>query len=346
MIYLLAIIMGLSINYYTWWFDFNSLVCIFAWVFLIMPFLLKIKLKDLIKIDNFNYLFKNIVFNFWINIILAMFLAKIFFPTNDSLFYWLILLSILSWWGLLLSWINRTKWDKKIWFQLFLVNFIIFNIIFLVVTPIIDKKIWKNTINNTIEQTQSFNWQKYWKKENKRETNTCIIGNISWWTFTCLNKDGIISPYFAFFILIIFPFLVSRIIIYFKQFNQYINKHINQISKISTFSLILYLFSLKDLHNLLETNSFTLFKIWIVILLYYFILFLYNYIILMKSKKTAMDISLYWLGTTRFITLWLIFSFVYSFYLWNEIILIFIFSYFYQIIFSILSTKIINNLKD
>jgi len=346
MIYLLAILIWLTFNYYTWWIQFNSLVCIFAWIFLIMPFLLKIKITELFKIDNFKYLFKNIFFNFWINIILALILAYLFFPSNDSFLYWLLLLSILSWWWLLLSWINRTKWDKKIGFQLFLVNFIIFNVIFLALTPIIDKNIWK--LNNNTQQEQIFNWKQYWTtNENKikRENNTCIISNISWWTFTCLNKNGMISPYFAFFILIIFPFLISRIVIYFKKFNRYINKHINQISRNSTFLLILYLFSLKDLHTLLEIDIFVLFKIWIVVLLYYFILFLYNYIILIKSKKTPMDISLYWLGTTRFITLWLIFSFVYSFYLWNEIILIFVFSYFYQIIFSIFSTKIINNLK-
>jgi len=242
-----------------------------------------------------------------------------------------------------------------LWFKLFLINFLIFNIIFLI-WSIYFPQLNKSNVNNIwIENTiKKDNENKVYniynlnnkninnnidKKQDKKNQNTCIVSEITNDKFDCFGTDWKVSPLSSFLILIIFPFILSRFIILINPLKNIINKNINKISSFATFLLIAYIFSLKDLHWLFNTEMSVLLKIWITTLIIYIAVYFYNYYLFFLSKKTEKDITLFWIGTTRFITLWFIFSFVYSLYFGTEIILIFIFAYIYQIILSIYFSK-------
>lgn len=351
MYFLLAIIVWLSINFFTGWLEFNSLICIFAWTFLIMPFLLQFKISELFNFKIIKkYIWKSLLINYIINILIFGIVWYIFFGL-DKILIWFILLSILSWWWLLLSWINKSWGSTKLWFQLFMINFIIFNIIFIPLSLFIENNFWNNIENNYIPQ-QNININDYniwidnnylnntWLSINKeKEWWACVISEVTWNKFTCFTPNGWVSPIVALFVLIIFPFIISRILLLSKKVSNLITKYIKQISSIATFLLIWYIFTLKDLHSLLYSDLTMVMSIWFATLIIYFVIFCISYNIYLKSNKKEEDKTIFWIWTTRFITLWLIFSFVYSFYIWSEIMLIFIFAYFIQIIFSIIFLK-------
>lgn len=343
--FFIAIFIWLFINYITWWLKFNSLICIFSWILLIMPFLLQFKIKELFCINHIKkYIKKNLILNFVLNILIFSFISILFFWFTKIVLGF-ILLSILSWGGLLLSWINKTKGDTKLWFQLFIINFIIFNIIFLPFTYIIENYTGEKKEVNTIEQSQPKNYLLSIQNNTEQNNNTCVVSQVSWWKFTCFTPDWWVSPIFSFFVLIIFPFILSRIILFSKSLTNIIKKYIKHISNISTFILIIYIFSIKDVSKIFTFNINTILSIWLTTLLIYLIMYGLNYFLYLKSVKDEKSKTLFWLWTTRFITLWLIFSFVYSHYLWVEILIIFIFAYFYQILLSILFSKILIDKK-
>lgn len=348
---LIAIILWLWINYIFWWTAFNTLICIIAWLFLIMPFLLKLSFKELISFNKEELqILKISIFNIFVFNLFIFFIIPYIIFWLDKILYWFILLWLLTWWWMLLSWIKKTEWNTKLWFKLFAINFIIFSIILIPLNKYIENQYTDNNIetNNlfTIKNEHYFEWNNninnlIWNINNTKENNEikCVVSDISGWFISCDN-NGKISPITTLIVLIVFPFILSRII-RFIRLDKYINKYITYISNISTFLLITYIFSLKEMSFLIYVNNIILFKIFISVFIIYLIIYLYNYFKLLKNINEN-SISLFWISSIRFITLWLVFSFVLSWYVWKNIILIFISAYIIQIILSTIFSYFIN----
>lgn len=348
MIVFLAIFVWILINYISWWFAFNSLLCAFAWLFLIMPNLLNVKISDLKEsLKNKKLISINLIINFIVLPLIFFILAKIFF-WNNPIIYAFLLLWLMSGWWLVFSWVVKTAWNMKTAFSLFLLNISIFSIIFLPLNYFY-WKIWTFLfLNPQIQNQASWNIFSLDFISFTVTNHSCFLNQVlPWFISSCFwTNNWWASPLSAFLSLIIIPIVISRIILLFPTFTQIIKWKLSIIWKIASFFVIAYIFSLKEVHNLFSIDLIYLSKIFIVLAISYITTFSTSYLILKKLWKTPENISLFWNSTTRFITLWIVFSFSFSsdFGLWFMIV--FVLAYFLQIWLSLLFSKIINKKEE
>lgn len=299
-----AIIIWLLINYFTGGLPFSSILCVFAGIFMIMPSLLDFEIKDFLKIGKWKKLLRiNLAANVVITPLLAWGVGSLFFQ-DIWLTITLMMLSLLSWGWLVFAWIKKTEGNSSVWFQLFMLNLLIFTVIFFIATPFVQQ----------IGMLQS-------------AALTCdLSGPVScgiWWN---------ISPISAIVVLVIFPFLLSRIVLWNKKITALAKKYSKYLSQIGTFVIIGYIFSLQQIHTIFETNFILVAKIFVATLIFYLLVFIYNLIFYHHFlPKTPESKSLFWLTTSRFITLGLVLSFIYTQYFGTSIMLIFVSAYFIQI---------------
>jgi len=329
MLIFIAILVWILINYFTWWLEFYSTLCIVSGIFIIMPTLLKFKFSDLkLIIDNKLIVFINLLFNFIILPIIFVWTGYLLW-LHDELLYGLLLLSILPWWGLLMSWVLKTKWNLKLSFTLFLLNLIVFSILFFPVNNYFEQK-WNEIVgsNNIIETNKDYFWSL-----NKKST-WCIVSNIAPNTISCFTDNWGVSPITALLVLIFIPFVLSRFILLSSWLTNAIQSRIRFISSVSTFFIIWYIFSLEQINSIFLVNSNMLFNVWVVLLISYIISYIFWYIFYNIFWKTEDSNALFWNLSIRFITLGLIFSFIYSTVFWIWFTVIFVLAYFIQIILS------------
>lgn len=302
-----AIILWLLVNYFTGGFPFSSILCVFAGIFMIMPSLLDFEIKDFLKIGKWKKLLRiNLLANILITPLIARGIGSLFFQ-DIWLTITLTMLALLSWGGLVFAWIKKTGGNNSLWFQLFMLNLLIFTVIFFLATP------WVQQIG--MMQTAGLSC-------GLSGPVSCGVG----WN---------ISPISALVVLVIFPFLVSRIILWNKKMTAWAKQYSKYLSQIGTFIIIGYIFSLQQVHTLFETNIILVIKIFVATLLFYLLVFAYNLLIYHRIlSKTSESKSLFWLATSRFITLGLVLSFMYTQYFGADIMLIFVSAYFIQIGFS------------
>lgn len=122
-------------------------------------------------------------------------------------------------------------------------------------------------------------------------------------------------------------------------------KYGKYMSQLGTFVIIGYIFSLEQMHALFQTDIFLLLKIFVATLLFYILLFGYNLWYQRFLPKTSESKSLFWISTSRFITLGLVLSFMYTQYFGATLILIFVSAYFIQIGLSQLISYYVLNKK-
>ncbi len=350
----LALIIWLVINYFTWWFSFNQNLCIVAGLFLIMPSLLKFHFKDLIYFKNHKFIFlTNLFFNFVLVPSIFLLVWYLFFWAKPIIFSFLLLWLIPGWW-LLMSWIMNTKGNLKLGFSLFLVNLFIFSIIFIPFAKVLDT-IWNKVKEEKTKQEQLIKKQNekinsiinFWytknnnlnflKQEKKVEKPAwCIISKLSKW-LSCPVLWNIWvskSAFIALFVLIFFPFIISRFILFSDKLTNFLLPKIKIISKIATFFIIAYIFSIKEVHNIFTTDFYIILKIFIWVLFAYLLVYLASYSAYKKFWRNPDSKSFFWNSITRFLTLWLIFSFFYIKTFWIEFLLVFVVAYFIQVIGS------------
>lgn len=299
-----AIILWLLINYFTWGLPFSSILCVFAGIFMIMPSLLDFEIKDILKIGKWKKLLRiNAIANFAITPLIVWGIGSLFFE-NIWLTITLTMLALLSWGGLVFAWIKKTAGNSSLGFQLFMINLLIFTLLFFIATPLVQQ----------IGITQSAGL-------------TCgLSGPVS------CGTGGNVSPISALIVLVIFPFLVSRVILWNQKITAWAKKYSKYASQIGTFIIIGYIFSLQQVHALFETNFLLVIKIFVATLVFYLLVFAYNLVMYHRFlPKTAESKSLFWLMTSRFITLGLVLSFMYTQYFGADIMLIFVSAYFIQI---------------
>jgi len=356
MIFVFAILLWLVINYFTWWLDFNTALCFFVGLFLIMPILLKINFKEIKEIFSKKHiLYVNILLNFVLIPLLAFVVWYFVFGLeNYGFIISLMLVSIIPWWGLLMSWLQNTKSNMHIGFILFAVNLFIFSIFYIWFNLWVEKFVkYENNIkkeqqqknkiisslnfintNNVLQNNYLWNIV---QQQQKKEA-WCAIEQLSekvWISApSCFQENStMIYWFFGFIALILIPFIVSRIVLFFFWKNEAIFKYAPILSKISAFVLITYIFSLNYVRWLFTVKIDLLIKVSLAVLIFYVLLYFLIKIVL-KFTKLEKDIekSIFWNSYTRFLTLSLILSFLYAI-AWkqSEIILIPIVAYFVQI---------------
>lgn len=339
MLIFIAILFWLLINYFTGWLAFNSLLCAFAGLFLIMPSLLRLKFNDFKGIANHrDILWVNLLLNFIFIPTLFYILASLFLSEVYYLKYAFLLLWLLSSWWLVLSWVMKNDWNTKLAFLLFMINFLFFIILFFPLNSFLqfEASEWKKLME-TLSITSQF-------KHNMPVVNqdfVCVFDSLK--LPKCLSWLGTsASPIIAFFSIILFPFIISRFIILSKKLEEFISSKIKIISSIATFFIVAYIFSLWQIRSIFSFDLVLVLKVLSVLSIAYLLVYISSFFIYKYVFNSKEGISLFWVSTTRFVTLGLIFSFIYSSIFWYEFLLVFVIAYFVQIIFSQVFSKIIN----
>ncbi len=310
---IIAIVLWIGINYFTWWLPFSTLLCIFAGIFIMMPIFLNISYPNNIRFKNKKkIIIKSLLINGILLPTIAILIGISIFHNNISLLFGLVFLSLLSGWGLMMSWIQKSKWDTKTGIVLFILNMIVF-----IGTFFIFDYITQNIGINLLQWLSC--------------SNT---------TISCIGTRKI-SPINGIIILIVFPFLISRWIRMFKKISEKIKKHIGIISQIATFIIISYIFSLKHMQNIFQTSIQTIIIATIWLIIFYTITIWINYLLRIKKKNNEENRAWFRIGISRFITMGLVFSFLYTQTFGTDFMIVFILAYSIQILWSLLVTKYI-----
>lgn len=359
MIFILWIILWLVLNYIFWWFSFNTILCFLVGIFLIMPILLKIRLSELKDtFKNKKLIFINILINFFILPLLAFVITYfVFWINNYSYIFTFILLALIPGGWLLINWLHHTKANLHIGFLLFSINLFIFSFVFIVYNVWTDYFVnmydKKHTIHNQINYSTLWNWlfknnnfsSNYLNIPSKNENKKvgCVISElskkinlkVSWCNLN--NNFTMIYGFYWFLVLIIIPFILSRLILIILKKNvKKIIKYVNYISKISAFIIITYIFSLSYIRDIIYLPQIIIIKTIISILLFYiFSALLIKIILKFWNFEKDIEKSLFWNWFTRFITLTLVISLLYAI-SWKSpgIIIIPVIAYFVQIVFA------------
>ena len=365
MLFIWAILLWLLLNYLFWWFWFSTFLCVFAGLFVIMPVLLKIKFQDIKKILWYKkVIFLNILLNFVIFPILAFVLWYFFFWLENYYYIFIImLLAIIPWGGLLVNWLHHSWADMKVWFTLLALNLFLFSVFFIPFNLWLDYFInWQTNkkvqvkktpvfINNSFLWDNSSNFVNLPTQKEIEKPSWCIIqqttqklwlGNMLPSCFSGKWDSTLIYGFYGFIVLILIPFILSRIILLFTKFSDYLKKYVNIVSKWASFLIIVYIFSLHYIRWILDIDKILLWKMFLWVLFLYLFMFVIEKIILKYMDfENNMKQAIFWNGFVRFITLWFILSFLYAI-AWNkpEIVIIFIIAYFVQILLSSIFIKI------
>lgn len=358
----IAIIIWLIINYFTWWLDFNPILCFLWGLFLVMPSLLKFKFSDLKVLFE-----KKSRFLVFLNLIIWFILIPWIFFGVWYMFFWvssityaMMFLWFLPWWWMLFNFINKNWWDIKIWVSLFIINLIIFTIIFFLLNHFLLSK-WEKLKNIETEKTQTQssllflndlnkNDQKHcllrdiWNKinENNQENKQfCPIEKTTWISCGMWKMD--INPMAIIIVLVIIPFLISRIVLLNTKITNFLTPKISILSQVATFFIVWYIFTLKDISPIFSVEIFKILSIFWWLFLSYLIIYFILYFIIFKNNKAELDIkiSVFLNNWIRFLTMWLIFSFIFAENFWIDFVLVIAIAYITQPIFTLLFSNLI-----
>ena len=299
----LGAILGLTYGHYYQGFVFSSGICLFAGLTLIMPTLFKVKLSDVRLVFEYKMLMlKGLVVNYAVIPIIAIIIGYL---TGDfGIASGLFLLSVLSGGGMVMYWIKKSNADTSLGFILLFINLLFVSLSLLML------------------HNFGLYGAEYFGEEYSSEIN---ISNFA--------KAVII-------LLIIVPFLLSRVIIFIKPIQNFIEAKQSYISKISLFVIIFYLFGLQNSQLLFELYDFEpeLFFISIVAVMAFYIVILIVSKLAYKSDSPQ-EKAAFWHSVTRYITLALVISTFSSNTFGISMILPIMFAYIVQIPFAIMLSK-------
>lgn len=234
-IVILAIVSGLIYNYYFPGFHFSVLLCLFAGLTLIMPSLLLIRAHELnVVFQHKKLVIKNVLLNYTLIPLLAMIIGL---STGDfGIAASLFLLSVLAGGGMVMQWISQSKSNLHlgiIFMSLYVSLYALSFILF---------KLFGYYILPFFEENPSIHALK-----------------------------GAIPIKYAFFTLLIIPFITSRILLlkYFTFIPPLFRKYKVYISNISIFIIIFYLFGLKNSHLLFTIAPIYFVKSFFATLIFY-----------------------------------------------------------------------------
>ncbi len=267
-----AIILGLAVGNFTGGFKFYSAVCLAAGIFLVTPSLFKFKLSDFSIIKSHS---GAIIKNLWVNYLLITSLALLigYVSQDIGIAAALFLLALLPGGGMVMMWIKVSGANVKLGFIIFMLNLAL-------LLPIMVIFMQFNGIASPYFPAVDLSLTDY------------MASSIQ------------ISPMGPFMLLVVFPFIISRIVLkFFPSIVDFTAKHQSLISKITMFGIVFYLFSLSTSQLLFEVSLLDLVKAAVATLVFYAVVFI---VAIKLTKKTPDDKAVFWHIATRYITLALI----------------------------------------
>lgn len=269
---MVAMALGLSYGHFYNGFLFSSDICLFAGITLIMPTLFNVELKDIKLLYTYRSItLKGLLINYIILPLIALGIGLL--TNNFGIAAGLFLLSVLSGGGMVMYWIKTANADTSLGFVLLFINliFVSFSLLMLHAFGI---------------YTSDY--------------------------FSELYLDGPNMSNFAktvIILLIVVPFIASRVVIFIKPLKEFIEDKQNYISNISIFLIIFYLFALRNSQALFEIYDFEpelIYKSFFAVAFFYLFAFLVSK--KLYDTNSPQERAAFWHTITRYITLALVIS--------------------------------------
>ncbi len=269
---ILGAVLGLVYGQYENGFIFNSKICLFAGLTLIMPTLFKVKFSDLKLIwEHRIILAKGFVLNYLLlpAIAIGIGMATGSFGVATGIF----LLSILSGGGMVMHWIKKSNADTSLGFVLLFINLVFVSLSLLML------------------HLFGMYMAAYFSESYSSEVNVSSFA------------QGVLN------LLVVIPFVISRVIILIKPLKELIDKGRKYISHISIFIILFYLFGLQNSQQLFEVYDFEPELIYISALAVIgFYLLVYGVSRMVYDLASPQERAAFWHSVTRYITLALVIS--------------------------------------
>jgi hypothetical protein len=253
-------------------FIFSSKICLFAGITLIMPSLFKFELAHVKLVwEHKSVILKGTLVNYILLPIIALGIG--FFTGDFGITAGLFLLSVLSGGGMVMFWIKKSGGDTSLGFLLLFINLMLITV--------------------SLQMLHIF----------ATYAAPCFGENYSA-NISVSRFSGAVLM-----LLIIIPFIASRVIRYIKPLMKLIQDYQKYISHVSIFIILFYLFGLQNSQLLVDVYDFEpeLFHISFVAVVVFYILtvllskWIYN--IDSPQEKAA-----FWHSVTRYLTLALVIS--------------------------------------
>ena len=270
---LLGAVLGLIYGAFTDGFIFSSNICLFAGLTLIMPTLFNVKMRDItLVLEHKTVIVKSLVTNFILLPLMALMIGLL--TKNYGVAAGLFLLSVLSGGGMVMLWIKKSGADTSIGFILLFINLVFVSLSLLM-------------LHLFGTYTAAYFDESYYSDERNLEN----------------FAQAVIT------LLIIIPFVASRVVLYIDPLKNFINDKRKYISNISLFIILFYLFGLQKSQLIFELYDFEpeLIPISIVATIafyastYIVAKFIYN-------LESVQERAAFWYSVTRYITLALVLS--------------------------------------
>ncbi|QSZ41746.1 hypothetical protein GJV85_06365 [Sulfurimonas aquatica] len=307
---IMAAILGLTYGQYYFGFIFSQKICLFAGITLIMPSLFKVQLSDIkLAYTHRGVILKSIIVNY--TIIPAIALSIGLLTDNFGIAAGIFLLSVLSGGGMVMHWINKSDGDTSVGFIILFINLVFISLSLLM-------------LHTFGIYTASYFDESYIDGPNISNFARAVI-----------------------ILLIIIPFVVSRVVIFIKPLKEFILDKRSYISNISIFLIVFYLFGLQSSQALFELYDFErelIYISFIAIVVFYIAIFLvakFVYKLDSKQEKAA-----FWHTITRYITLALVISTFSTGTFGVSMILPIMFAYIIQIPFAVYIDKFVGFKKE
>jgi hypothetical protein len=269
---LLGATLGLIYGYNTDGFIFSSKICLFAGLTLIMPSLFNVKLADVTLVWEYKIvLIKGLVLNY---IILPLFAVGIGLLTqNFGIAAGLFLLSVLSGGGMVMHWIKKSGADTSLGFLILLINLLFVSLSLLM-------------LHQFGLYTSEYFGESYADQVNIANFAQAVL-----------------------MLLVVVPFLLSRVILFVKPLVKLIQEQRSKISSGSIFIILFYLFGLQNsqlLFNIYEFEPELIVISLAAVFAFYFLILVTARLV--YDLNSPQERAAFWHSVTRYITLALVIS--------------------------------------
>ena len=266
-------VLGLIYGSFTNGFIFSSNICLFAGLTLIMPTLFNVKMADIkLVLVHKTVILKSLLTNFILLPLMALIIGLL--SHNYGVAAGLFLLSVLSGGGMVMLWIKRSEADTSVGFILLFINLIFVSLSLLM-------------LHLFGTYTAEYFDESYYSDERNLEN----------------FAQAVIT------LLIIIPFVASRVVLYIEPLKNFIDEKRKYISNISLFIILFYLFGLQKSQLIFELYDFEPELIPIsfgaVVAFYFFTYIIAKFI---YNLDSAQERASFWYSVTRYITLALVLS--------------------------------------
>lgn len=272
LIVLLGALFGFVYGYNTDGFIFSSKICLFAGLTMIMPSLFKVKLSDVRLLWHDRIiLLKGLAVNYLLLPLLAL---AIGLATHDfGIAAGIFLLSVLSGGGMVMHWIRKSGGDTSLGFLLLFVNLLFISLSLLML------------------HTFGIYTEEYFSASYTNEVNMSNFARL------------VIE------LLIIVPFVASRVVLLFKPLVTLIESYRSYLSNLSIFVILFYLFGLQSTQNLVDIYDFEpeLIPISLAAVGLFYVLALLSAAFVFNLGEPK-ERAAFWHTVTRYITLALLIS--------------------------------------